>query len=123
MLKIHESTTAQGELVSVFLRVDHGALSIVSEEGTLALPDAAIDHVMARFGAPLDPREPLAEIAALDLGADRVLRHVRHLARYDVIARDYVTYSVPGREPLCALATTVAGVLAHLGRAASESAL
>jgi hypothetical protein len=120
MLKIHESTTARGEIACVFLRVDGDSLAIVSEEGTFALPGAAIDHVMARFGAPLDPREPLAEIATLDLGAGRSLRHVRHLARYDVIARDYVVYGAPGREPLCALATTVAGALEHLGRAASE---
>jgi hypothetical protein len=56
----------------------------------------------------------------LDLGDGRVLRHIRHLGRYDVIARDYLTYSVPTQEPLCALATTVAGALAHLGRAAAE---
>jgi hypothetical protein len=118
MLRIHESTTAQGELSSVFLRLDADRLVLVSAEGTLSLPEAALDHVMARFGAPLDPREPLAEVAQLDLGSGRVLRHVRHLARFDVIARDYVTYSVNGREPLCALATTVAGALAHLGRAA-----
>jgi len=89
----------------------------VSEESTLPLPDCALDHVMRRFGGPLDPAQPLAEVGTLDIGEGRVLRHVRHLARYDVIARDYVTYSVPGHEALCALATTVAGALAHLGRA------
>jgi hypothetical protein len=117
MLKIHETTAAGGDLSSVFLRAEDGALFLVSDEATLSLPDCALDHVMKRFGGPLDPAQPLAEVARLDMGGGRVLRHVRHLARYDVIARDYVTYSVPGHEPLCALATTVAGALAHLGRA------
>ncbi len=119
MLKIHETTTARGELSCVFLRLEDGVLAITSDEGTHALPEAALDSVMTRFGAPLDLAERLAEVAVLDLGDGRVLRQVRHLARYDVIARDYVTYSVPGREPLCALATTVTGALAHLGRAAA----
>ena len=48
-----------------------------------------------------------------------VLRHVRHLAIYDVIARDYLVYEAPHREPMCALATIVAGALGHLGRAAN----
>ena len=118
MLKIHETTTAQGGLSPVFLRVDDGgALALVCEDGTLALPGASLQSVMTRFGQPLDSAARLTEVGSLDLGGGRVLRHARHLARFDVIARDYLTYSVPGQEALCALATTVAGALAHLGRA------
>jgi hypothetical protein len=123
VLKIHETTAAGGELCSVFLRVNDGALALVSANEVLALPGAALESVMKRFGAPLDAAARVLEIGALDLGEARVLRHVRHLARFDVIARDYLTLSVPGQEPLCALATTVAGALDHLGRAYREEEL
>ncbi len=120
MLKIHETTTASGELSSVFLQLDEGGvLALVSGEGAVPLPASSLDHVMSRLGQPLDSAERVAEVGMLDLGGGLVLRHVRHLARYDVIARDYLIYCVPGQEPLCALATTVAGALAHLGRAAA----
>jgi hypothetical protein len=123
MLRIHETTTAGGELSSVFLQLDEGGvLALISGEGAVALPASSLDHVMSRFGQPLDSAERVAEVGRLDLGDGRVLRHVRHLGRYDVIARDYLIYSAPGQGPLCALATTVAGALAHLGRAAAPRA-
>jgi hypothetical protein len=117
-------TTASGELSPVFLRVDDdGALALVSDEEALALPESSLDHVMARFGQPLEPGERVDEVGMLDLGDGHGVRHVRHLGHYDVIARDYLIYSAPGQEPLCALATTVAGALAHLGRAAARESL
>jgi hypothetical protein len=118
-LKVHETTRADGSLAPVFLVLEGEALGISSDDGTFALPDGSLEAVMARFGKPLEPSERLVQAGALDLGDGRVLRHVRHLARYDVIARDYLVYDEPGREPMCALATTVAGALQHLGRAAS----
>jgi hypothetical protein len=122
-LKVHETATAEGGYASVHLSAIDGALALVLEDGAsrvnLLLPDGALDAVMARFGKPLDPAASVHEVASLDLGAGSVLRHVRHLARYDVIARDYVVSESPGREPLCALATTVAGALEHLARAAN----
>jgi len=116
-LKIHETTRPDGTLSPTFLRAGTGALAIVSDEGELELPDGAIEAVMARFGRPLDLSERLVRVGALDLGGGRSLRHVRHRAIYDVIARDYLVYEAPGNEPICALATTVAGALADLGRA------
>lgn len=118
-LKVHETTRADGSLSPVFLAVEDGTLAIASEDGTFPLPDGAIDAVMARFGKPLEPSERLVHVGALELGAGRALRHVRHLALYDVIARDYLVYEARDREPMCALATTVAGALDHLGRAAA----
>jgi hypothetical protein len=38
-----------------------------------------------------------------------------------VIARDYLVLDLPGQEPLCALAVTVAGALVHLARATTGS--
>jgi hypothetical protein len=118
MLKIHEHTTIAGGLASVFLRFDGGVFSVVDEDGVHELPANALEAVMERFGAPLAPDAELASVAALDLGDAGELRHVRHLARYDVIARDYLVYEAPSREPRCALATTVAAALGHLARAA-----
>ena len=90
MLKIHERSTAQGELNPVFLCFEAGVLSILDEHGASPLPHAALDAVMTRFGQPLDPEAKLKEVGALDVGEGRTLRHVRFLARYDVIARDYL---------------------------------
>jgi hypothetical protein len=121
MLKVHESTAASGALFAVFLTYEDGVLRIAAADGTFALPEGALDAVMERFGAPLDPASEVARVGDLDLGRDRTLRHVRHLARYDVIARDFLVYERAGREPLCALATTVAGALDHLGRACARA--
>jgi hypothetical protein len=116
-LRIHEVTTPAGELSPVFLQCEAGILAIVADGAALPLPHGAVDAVMARFGAPLDPGETIALVGTLDLGDGRALRHVRHLARYDVIGRDYLVHEGPDREPLCALATTVAGALDHIARA------
>ena len=118
MLKIHETITATGATSFVHLTVRDGGLAIVLDDETpLTLGEGALEAVMTRFGAPLEPSEPLIAVGALDLGGGRAVRHVRHLARYDVIARDFVVYDVPGRDALCALAVTVSAALAHLARA------
>jgi hypothetical protein len=120
-MKIHETTKADGTLAPISLLSDDGVIGLVSDEDHWPLPAGALDAVMARFGKPLEPSERLSDVDAIDLGEGRRLRHVRHLALYDVIALDYLVYEVPEREPLCALATTVAGALAHLGRAARSA--
>lgn len=120
-MKVHESTSPDGQLLPVFLVLDEGGLGITAEEATLPLPEGALAAVMARFGAPLEPDEApkLVDVDRLDLGEGRTLRHVRHLAQWDVIARDYLVYDAhDGSEPSCALATTVTGALQHLARAA-----
>ena len=120
MLKIHERSTAQGELSPVFLRFEAGVLSILDEHGSFPLPGDALAAVMTRFGKPLDPEAQVRDVGALDLGSGRTLRHVRYLERYDVIARDYLVYTAVD-EPLCVLAITAAGALAHLAHAASRA--
>jgi hypothetical protein len=119
-LKIHETIGESGALSAVLLQVSNGVLALVSDDATFGLPEGGLEAVMGRFGGPLDAASKVAVVATLDLGEGRALRHVRHLAVYDVIARDYVVYDAPGKEPLCALATTVAGALDHLGRAAAR---
>jgi hypothetical protein len=120
-LKVHEITTAAGGLSDVVLRFEDGVLAMVTDEETLELPEGAIDATMARFGAPFETGERVTVVGELDVGHGRALRHVRHLAVYDVIARDFLVYDVPGREPVYALATTVAGALDRLARAMRRS--
>jgi hypothetical protein len=117
MFKIHEFSSAEGQLSSVYLRAKEELLEIVSSDGAWPLPQGALRAVLARFGAPFDGNARISTIASLDLADGTVLRHVRHLAGYDVIARDYVVYEEPQTEALCALAATVAAALLHLGRA------
>lgn len=123
MLKIRELTDASGALAAVFLRLTNGgALELARGEGAVTLPSRALEAVMARYGAPFDPEAAISVEGTLLLGDGRILRHVRHLAGYDVIARDYLVYEAPGAETLCAMATTVARGLEHLADVARARA-
>ena len=117
MLKIHELILPDGELSAIYLRVDGDALWLVADEGELRLPPEALRAVMQRYGAPFDDGARSTIQGRLELPGAASLSHVRHLAGYDVIARDYLVYAEPGSEPLCAMATSVAGALRHLGLA------
>jgi hypothetical protein len=114
MLKIREFSDTGGVLSAVYLLEEDGTLKIGNEDASVALPGNALAVVMARYGAPFDPEAPIADVASLALTGGRTLRHVRHLAGYDVIARDYLVYEGPGLAPSCALSTTVARALEHL---------
>ena len=121
MFKIHEFSSAEGKLSSVYLRSAGQLLEVVSEDGVWRLPQGALRAVLARFGAPFDSDARVSAIASLELSGGEVLRHVRHLAGYDVIARDYIVYEAPESEALCALAATVAAALLHVGRAEART--
>jgi len=123
LLRIHEFSSASGELSSVYLRVVDQELVIVCEEGEWALPRAALNAVLTRYGAPFDAHAPSSSIASLQLADGASLRHVRHLAGYDVIARDYLVYERADGEALCALAATITAALLHLGQAHAENAI
>lgn len=124
MLKIHELTSESGALEGVFLRVaaEGGGLEVVEPGGVLPLPPEALEKVMERYGAPFDPEAHIEVVGELALGDGRRLRQVRHLAGYDVIARDYLVLDGVAGEPVCALGTTVAGALQFLARAARRAA-
>lgn len=110
-MKIHEVTEDDGTLSAVELVAD-GGLAIRQGGATLPLPDGALDAVMKRYGAELDPSAKVKHVDTLWIG-DKSILHVRHLDVFDVIARDWVVY-----DGKAALATTVAAALAHLARAA-----
>ncbi len=120
-LKIHETARADGALAATHLFVAGGLVYLAFDgEEPLPLPPGAIVAVMERYGSPLEPDARLTTIGALELSGESTLRHVRHLARWDVIARDWLVYeSRRGgqSDSLCAMATTVAGALTHLARA------
>jgi hypothetical protein len=118
MLRIHEKTTITGELAPVCLRLEAGGLWLSVGSGeAFPIPGDALETVMRRYGAPFDPDASVTRVASLGLGGGRHLHHLRHLAGYDVIARDYLLYERPEAEPLCAMSTTVAGALEYLARA------
>lgn len=121
MFRIHEFSSASGELSEVALRIGHGQLEIVVDGQAWPLPAGALGAVLTRYGAPFDAAARIAPVASFALGEGEVLRHVRHLAGYDVIARDYLVYERPDNEALCALAASVAAALLHLGRANSAN--
>lgn len=120
-MKIHETTNADGTLAPMFLRVVDGDVIVEVEGSAFVLPEAALARVMARYGAPVEGGAKLTEIGALELGGGARIRHVRHLARFDVIAKDWLMYEAHGAEPLCALANTVAAALAHLARVGART--
>jgi hypothetical protein len=121
-LKIHEFILPSGELGSVVLRRDEARLLLASDDGELELPPGALRAVMLRYGAPFDAQAMSHSQGTLALPEGASLQHVRHLAGYDVIARDYLVYAEPGLEAVCAMATNVAGALRHLGMAARNAA-
>lgn len=131
MLKIDEITEPSGALAAVTLSVRHRAaldgettssqlpieeLALSVGETTLGVPGGALEAIMHRYGAPLDETEPVIDMGSLDLGHGARLRHVRHLARFDVVARDYVVFGSDsgGSPPLCAPAKIVASALRYL---------
>jgi len=95
---------------------------VIDGELDAELPMAVLDQVMVRYG------KPLAEDVALD-GARLLLQDgsalcmLRHRARYDVIARDFLVYVRLHEAPLVELSTSVAAALSHLARAVGSNTL
>jgi hypothetical protein len=119
-MKIHEVTAPDGGLSGIYLRLDSNApetLEIVDAGGALPVPEGALEKVLARYGAPFDPEARIIVVAELALGPGKRLRHVQHLAGYDVVMRDYLVLDAEGGEPLCAPGATVAAALQHLASA------
>jgi hypothetical protein len=121
MLTIHEWTTASGARASIDLGVTDGALVVhVEGESPVALPMLVLARVMERYGKPL--ADGVAqEGPVIDLGEGCTLRRIRHLGRYDVIARDFLVWSAPGKEPLVELAVTISGALTHLAKSHTQA--
>jgi hypothetical protein len=123
MLLLHERTREDGSIEQTFFERDgDGGLALRVEGQTpQPVPIELLIAVMKRYGHPLDPAVtmgPDAERIALAEGREVV--HFRHLARYDVIARDWIVLVEPGAEPLAELANGVHAALVHLLAAMRE---
>jgi len=119
-MKIHEVTAPDGRLSGIYLRLTSDApeaLEIVDADGVQAVPEGALEKVLARYGAPFDSDARIIVVAELALSPGKRLRHVQHLAGYDVVMRDYLVLDAEGAEPLCAPGATVAAALQHLASA------
>ncbi len=120
MLTIDEHLRDDGTSETTRLDLVEGRLRVsVGDALTGELPVRAIDVVMDRYGKPLDEAE-LADGPRLELGDGRALRLLRHRARYDVIARDFLVLERPDAPPVAELSTSIAAALVHLARAASR---
>jgi hypothetical protein len=118
LLTISERIRDDGTREAVTLEAHGGALWLrVGDDPPDALPEDGLERVMKRYGKPLSPDVELRG-PRLDVGAGRELWMLRHLARYDVIAKDFLVWLAPGEEPLAELAVGVTAALVHLARAA-----
>jgi len=88
----------------------------MSHSGARAIVEPGVlDAVMKRYGRPLAD-DVIVTGPTLELGGGQTLSLLRHRARYDVIARDFLVYRVPGREPVAELAASVTAALTYLVR-------
>jgi hypothetical protein len=114
VLTIGERILDDGTRELVSLEVREGALVLrVGDEPPACLPEGVLDRVMARYGKPLAPGIAL-DGPRLDVGQGRFLCLLRHRARYDVIAKDFLVFCAPQEEPVAELAIAVTGALVHL---------
>lgn len=119
MLKIHESFDDRGELRAVYLRAAESGsapLELLTPELTVPVTDEVLRRVFVRYGAPFDPEARVTVVDELVLGTGSTVRHVLHLAGYDVVPRDYLVLDGGQGEALCVHGASVIGPLLHLGR-------
>ncbi len=116
---IDEHLEADGARAATHLEVEGGALYLRTEDLDVEIPHEVFEQVMVRYGKPLADDVPL-EGPRLDLGGGRSLHRIRHRARYDVSARDFLFYVRPGEATLVELSTSIAAALVHLARAISD---
>ena len=121
-ITIDERIGDDGASVTTELARDDEAIRVVDGGQVLGeLSCEMIRAVMNRYAKALDEGIAL-DGPSLDLGEERRLVMLRHRARYDVIARDFLVFVAKDDEPRAALSTTIAAALMHLARAAERIA-
>ncbi len=113
MLLVHETLSPEGANERVYIACSDGAITLVEGEAEVEIPEAILFRVFARYGNPLEPSVRI-EGPSLGLPSGARITHLRFLARYDVIAKDYLVLERPGEEPLVELATGIVAALQHL---------
>jgi hypothetical protein len=115
-LLLHQGHLPDGTSEETWLFVEERSLMLsVGPELQVVIPIEVLDTVMRRYGKPL-AEDVTVSGPFLDLPGGRSLAVLRHRARYDVIARDFLVYAMAGQEPLAELATSIAGALRFLAR-------
>jgi hypothetical protein len=105
-------------LVRTELEPHEGAVAMYVHNTHIGtMPNEAVIQVMRRYGKPIDETVPIPH-EGLPLETNARLVMLRFLARYDVIARDWLVL-VTDTEVLGELAVTVTPALEHLARAYS----
>jgi hypothetical protein len=113
-LLLHERVLPDGSLERTWLEVDRGVLYLrFDDSDPKQVPLAMLEAVMKRYGKPL-AEEIVVTGPTLALDGGTSLRLFRHLALYDVIAKDYLVYEIPGQEPIAELAASVTAALSYL---------
>lgn len=113
MLLLDERIAPDGTHARTWASCDGERVQIRDEAGTCGeLSPIAIDHVMCRYGRPLDADIAL-EGDSLTCGAF-TLRRLRHHAVIDTEARDYLVWERPGDDSVVCLATTATAALRFL---------
>ncbi len=113
-LLVHEQARGNGGTARTWLEIVDGALVLRLDDASAAVVELSVlEAVMRRYGKPLAP-EVVVSGPTLALGGGRTLSSLRHRARYDVIARDFLVYQAPGFEPIGELAASITAALSYL---------
>jgi hypothetical protein len=116
-LVIDERARSDGAPSRTWLELAGGKLVLGFDETKMAVvEERALAAVMKRYGKAL-AADIVVSGPTLELEGGSKLSLLRHRARYDVVARDFLVYQAPGSEPVAELATSVSAALAHLARA------
>jgi hypothetical protein len=118
MLKIHETYDANGAPLVSFLKVEEGELCLVLPDAEIVIPTNVLVRVFERYGKPLDDVVILHPETSITLEDGLMLYALRHLARFDVIAKDYLVLARVDKEPLAELSVSIYGALVHLAQRA-----
>lgn len=113
MLLLDQRIKADGAHARTWATCDGERVRICDEDGWSGeLSLIALDHVMCRYGRPLEHGIAL-EGDSLTCGTYS-LRRLRYRALVDADGRDYLVWERPGDEPRVCLAATVTAVLRFL---------
>jgi hypothetical protein len=119
-LLIDERARSDGELERTWLELADGKLALRFDEAIVAIvEERALEAVMKRYGKALAD-DIVVSGPTLELEGGRRISLLRHRARYDVVAKDFLVYEAPDRAPVAELATSVSAALAHLARSPSR---
>ncbi|HUH03370.1 MAG TPA: hypothetical protein VML75_15340 [Kofleriaceae bacterium] len=114
---IDDAIGGSGETIQTRLSVEGSSLLLeVTGRASVALPGHTATAVLRRYGRPLE--HPPAILERLELPDGAWLGRMRFHAVVDAEGRDYLVLGDATREPVAAIATTVAAALRFLAERA-----